>query len=166
MSPGVACFRVGPKPGDVGRVALKSGPLPVGAIGQFPTPFSPETSNKNPAETSENAPHDILTRSRNPDFRISPTMSPEISYIRVGPKSGDLRAGRLPSAGPRQSAQLVNFRTPYSPEARCKTRDGDVRQRAGGRPRPGARFGKIRWPPACRLPPAARFWLPPASHTF
>ena len=34
------------------------------------------------------------------NFRISPAMLPEIADFRVGPKSGDPWAGRLPNAGP------------------------------------------------------------------
>ena len=91
-----------------------------------------ETSENAPPEPSRPPPYDILTGSRNSDFRISPTMSPEIADFRVGPKSGDVWAGRLSNAGPRRSAQLVDFRTPFSPETPSKTRDGDVRKRAAG----------------------------------
>ena len=59
-------------------------------------------------------------------------MSPEIADFGVGPKSGDLWAGRLSNADPRRSAQLVNFRTPFSPETPSKPRDGDVGKRATG----------------------------------
>ena len=59
-------------------------------------------------------------------------MSPEIADFRVGPKSGDLWAGRLSNAGARRSAQSGNFRTPFLPETLSKTRDGGVRKRAAG----------------------------------
>ena len=52
--------------------------------------------------------------------------------IGVGPKSGDLWAGRLSNMGPRRSARLVDFRTPFSPETPSKTCDGDVGKRAAG----------------------------------
>ena len=63
---------------------------------------------------------------------MSPTMSSEIADCHINPKSGDLWAGGLSNAGPRRSAQLVSFRTPFSPEARFETRDGDVAKRAAG----------------------------------
>ena len=59
-------------------------------------------------------------------------MSPEIADFGVGPKSGDLWAGRLSNTDPRRSARLVDFRTPFSPETPSKTRDGDVGKRAAG----------------------------------
>ena len=59
-------------------------------------------------------------------------MSPEIADFGVGPKSGDLWAGRLSNMDPRRSAQLVDFRAPFSPETPFKTRDGDVGKRAAG----------------------------------
>ena len=59
-------------------------------------------------------------------------MSPEIAEFHVGPKSGDLWAGRLSIAGPRWPAQLVNFRTPFSPETLSETRDGGIGRRAAG----------------------------------
>ena len=59
-------------------------------------------------------------------------MSPEIADFGVGPKSGDVWAGRLSNADPRRSAQLVKFRTPFSPETPNKTRGGDVGKRAAG----------------------------------
>ena len=69
-------------------------------------------------------------------------MSPEIADFRAGPKSGDLRAGRLSNADPRRSAQSVDFRTPFPPETRPKTRDRHAKKRA----RPSAT--------PCQLPPA------------
>ena len=77
-------------------------------------------------------PYEFLTRPRNPDFRIPPTVSPEIADFRAGPKSGDSWPGRLSNTDPRRLAQTANFRTPFSPETRCKTRDGAVRKRAAG----------------------------------
>ena len=59
-------------------------------------------------------------------------MSPEIADFGVGPKSGDLWAGRLSNMDPRRSAQLVDFRTPFSPGTLSETRDGDVTKRAAG----------------------------------
>ena len=59
-------------------------------------------------------------------------MSPEIADFGVGPKSGDLWAGRLSNTDPRQSARLVDSRAPLSPETPSKTRDGDVGKRAAG----------------------------------
>ena len=59
-------------------------------------------------------------------------MSPGIADFRVGPKSGDLWAGRLSNADPRRSAQSADFRAPFPPETPSKTRDGDVRKRAAG----------------------------------
>ena len=59
-------------------------------------------------------------------------MSPEIVGFRVGPKSGDLRAGWLSNAGPRQLAQLGNFRTPFSPETPYEKRYGDVGAQPAG----------------------------------
>ena len=59
-------------------------------------------------------------------------MSPEIADLGVGPKSGDLWAGWLSNADLRRSAQLADFRTPFSPETACKTRDGDAAKRATG----------------------------------
>ena len=97
-----------------------------------PLKHTPETSGNKPPDSNRPPPHDVLTGSRDPDFRISPTMSPEIADFRVGPTSGDLWAGRLSNTDPRQSAQLVNFRTPFSPETPSKTRDGDVGKRAAG----------------------------------
>ena len=51
-----------------------------------------------------------MTSRRDPDFRTSPTMSPEIADFRVGPKSGELLGGPLSYAGRRRSAQLVSSR--------------------------------------------------------
>ena len=63
-------------------------------------------------------PYEFLTRPRNPDFRISPTMSPELADFGVGPKLGDLWAGPRTNTDPRRSAQLTDFRPPFSPETR------------------------------------------------
>ena len=112
---------------------------------------------KHPTETPENAPpgpnrpppYGFLTRSRNPDFWISPTVSPGIADFGVGPKSGDLWAGRLSIASPRRSAQLVDFRTPFLPETPSKTRDRGAGKRARTTATP------------CRLPPAG--YRPPAT---
>ena len=89
---------------------------------------------------SMDPPRDILTRYRNPDFRTSPTMLPEIADFRGGPKSGDLWAGRLSNAGPRRSAQLVDYPTPLWPETPSKIRDRDAKKRARPAATPRARF--------------------------
>ena len=75
-------------------------------------------------------------------------MSPEIADFGVGPKSGDLWAGRLSNTDPRRSARLVDFRTPFSPETPCKTRDRGAGKRARVTAAP------FRLPPAGYHPPA------------
>ena len=125
----------------VGGATLKCAPPPVGAISQFPDPVfagnpakntrrrRKKTCRRNPIDPP---PREFLRTSRNPGFRISPATSTGTADFRVGPKSENLRAGRLASSGPRRPAQLVNLPTPFSPETLCKTRDGDVRKRADG----------------------------------
>ena len=76
-------------------------------------------------------PCHIIQRDGGPHLRVSQA-SPEITHFRVGPKPGNLRAGRLSHAGPRRSAHLVDFRTPFSPETPCNARGGDVGTRAAG----------------------------------
>ena len=121
--------------------------------------FRREPSLKHAAGSPGNAPpepyrpYEFPRRPRNPRFLISPSMSPEIADLRVGPKSGDLCAGRLPNVGPRRSAQFVNFRTPFSPETPTETRDGA-----------GFQLLKAR---VARISGAARLWrksrLPPPA---
>ena len=67
-------------------------------------------------------------------------MLPEIADFRGGPKSGDLWAGRLSNAGPRRSAQLVDYPTPLWPETPSKIRDRDAEKRARPAATPRARF--------------------------
>ena len=113
----------------------------------FRAPFSPESHGKHATESSGNAPPEsnrppssqFPTRSRNPDFRISPTMSPEIADFRVDPKSGGLWAGRPSNTDPRRPAQSVDFRAPFPPDTLSKTRDGDVRKREASVPKRGVR---------------------------
>ena len=126
----------------VGGATPRRGPRQSAQLVDLSTPFSPLTLSKTPdgearkhaAEFQYAPPYVIPTRSQNPDFRIPPTMSPEIADFRVGPKSGDVWAGRLSNAGPRRSGQPVDFRAPFSPETPRKTRVGDVRTRAAGNP--------------------------------
>ena len=59
-------------------------------------------------------------------------MSPGTGDFRVGPKWGDLWAGRLSNADPRRSAQSVDFRASFPPETHYKKRDGDVGKQAAG----------------------------------
>ena len=123
-SPGTPGFRVGPKSGDLwsgrlptaGPASRRNWPICRPRFRRKPSPqHATETSVNTPPEPNR-PPYEFLPRSRNPDSRTPRTMSPETPGFLVGRKSGDLWAGRLPTAGPRQSAQLVNFRTPFSPE--------------------------------------------------
>ena len=141
MSPGIANFRGCQKSGDswAGRPS-NAAPRRSAQLVNFRAPFPPDTvsktrdvsGRKRAAGILQALPYEFPRRSRNPDFRISPRTSPEIADFGVGPKSGDLWAGRLSNTDPRRSAQLVDFRTPFSPGTPCKTRDGDVGKRAAG----------------------------------
>ena len=166
-----------------------AGPRRSAQLVNFWTPFLPgnptlntrrrrqKTLRRNLITPPPPPPHEFLPRSRNPDFRIPRTTSPEIACSRVGPKSGDLRAGRLSNAGPRRPAHLVNFRTLFcrKPSRKHATETSENAPAADcALARNLARLGSLLpagYPSPVpigtfRLPPAARFWLPLASHAF
>ena len=126
-------------PREIGAT-LKRGPPRVGALGQLPDPVFAGTPLRSTRRTRRDTRRRTLIGPPTcipeevPKSRF-PGQARHVSVIadfRVSSESGDLRGGRLSNAGPRRSAQLVNFRTPVLPETLSATRDGDVGMRAAG----------------------------------